>query len=102
VPVVPISGGTNPSHAFESVLNMENERPRHLVLVMTDGEWTDGVTMNKFNHSNMTKVLIDFEPGREYKPSPSRAVAKGTDEAFVTGDLLDIPRIVESVILDFV
>lgn len=102
LPRVDAGGGTNPSGAFDGLLTEERERRTHLVLVMTDGAWSSGVTMAPWKKDNMHSVLFYYtnDPSTQMDVDPRMADQKCCDEAFVIGNLMDIPVALENILIN--
>jgi len=103
VPAIEANGGTSPIGAFEGILYEENEKKHHIVLVMTDGVWSgDGGEMGRYKHSNTTSVIFYYDGRNDSKgvvPNQRLASSKGADEGYDIGDLMDIPQVLESILI---
>lgn len=105
VPAIEPSGGTHPVSAFEGILYEESDKKNHIVLVMTDGEWSEGASMSRYKHSNTTSVIFHYAGRRASKgvvPNQRLAASKGADEGYNISDLMDIPQVLESILLGLV
>lgn len=97
IPTIGSAGGTNPSQAFDALLFEERSKKTHLVMVMTDGAWSNGVVMNPWKKSNTHSVLFYYGYGAA-GAVPSLAMSRGADEAFAINDLMDIPVTLENIL----
>ena len=113
MPVIDARGGTDPATALADLDNQRADRENHIVLIMTDGEWSsewpgigwDGrPTRNSNRHlaafkdSGRTIVGFGFSP---YGGNLAAGLlAKGCDEAFSINDLMEIPRHLERLLVD--
>lgn len=106
VPAIEASGGTYPVGAFDGILYEESEKKHHIVLVMTDGAWgSEGGEMARYKHSNTTSVIFYYEGRRASTgvvPNARLAASKGADEGYTINDLMDIPQVLESILLGLV
>jgi hypothetical protein len=104
VPRIETCGGTNPSQAFLGALTRERDASSHFIIVMTDGSWDidAGSGLPDLRKDNWSSLLLYFSAGESggLTPLPSLAARCGTDEAYSTGDLMNIPRIVEQCLVD--
>jgi hypothetical protein len=108
VPNVTSCGGTNPSDAFAAVLGVERDKKHHIVMVMTDGDWSRGSTVADFHYPNVYAVSF-FYTGELYGNSDSSmlsdaalAAKLGTDEGYRINDLMQMPGALESLLLALV
>jgi hypothetical protein len=101
-PTVGYHGGTNPQAAFDAVLDKERPQKHHLVLIMTDGAWTDNDVLKRHPHDNMHSMVFYFNTwsgGESMEPYPALAKKVSADEAYKIGDLFDIPRALEAMLV---
>ncbi len=103
IPFLTAQGGTCPKDAFTSVLWEERHKKHHIVMVMTDGEWSDMAAFVPFKHSNIHSMLF-FYDGNGNKTAPSPALARRTsmNEAYEIGDLAEIPVALESMLIGLI
>lgn len=111
VPSIPAQGGTDPSWAFSNVLAEERNKRHHLVLVMTDGDWTGGrASLTDFRYPNVYSVIFYYGNGWGRVTSPSDtmtidsslAARLGSDEAYRIDNLLLMPQTLEHLLLSMV
>jgi hypothetical protein len=107
VPAIEPSGGTQPLGAFDGILFEENDKKNHIVLVMTDGAWGSGADMARYKHSNTTSVIFYYDGynrgnSKGVVPNQRLATQKGADEGYDIHDLMDIPQVLESILLGLV
>lgn len=105
VPAVQAHGGTNPQAAFDAVLSDERDKQHHLVLIMTDGGWSDLTVMRRYKKANTFFMVFNYSSyyaSQGMTPDEGSATRLGADEAYQIGDLLDIPRALESMLVSLV
>jgi len=104
IPFLNCTGGTCPKDAFTAMLWEERPKKHHIVMVMTDGEWSDMAAFVPYKHSNIHSMLFFYDGDASTKMVPSPRWAKRTsmDEAYEIGDLSDIPRALESMLIGLV
>jgi len=103
MPTIECVGGTNPSIALTDLDNQRMDRSKHLVLIMTDGQWQGDWSHGKRTlawYKDPGRKLIGFGYGSDYLSKG--LIGKGCDEAFAIDDLLDIPGRLEDALLDMV
>ena len=103
IPFFSARGGTCPKDAFTAMLWEERPKKHHIVMVMTDGEWSDMTAFVPFKHSNIHSMLF-FYDGNGSKTAPSPALARRTsmNEAYEIGDLAEIPAALESMLIGLI
>lgn len=99
IPSMRSCGGTDPTEAFDAVLSEPSEAATHIVIIMTDGEWSSGYDLSRWRQEN-TYVGV-FCYGNFNEDSMNRRFNEA-DEVVVTDDLLDIPRTVEKLLVQAV
>lgn len=107
VPEIASAGGTDPCPAFDATLYAERSKKHHVVIIMTDGEWSDdGYKWLKKNRvSNQHVMGFYYSPSRVgQKMSPNHGWANriGAQEGYNIGDLMDIPRALEAMLVSLV
>ena len=103
MPVIDCVGGTNPSVALTDLDNHRGEASKHLVLIMTDGQWQGDWHYGKRTlawYKDPGRVLIGFGFGSDYLAKG--LIGKGCDEAFAIDDLMEIPSRLEDALIDMV
>lgn len=91
--IPPDMGGTHIHSALMDIPNQRRDKTRHLVVILTDGEWSDAKSVMPYIKDEHT-LLVNFGCG-------SRNTNRGCDEVVVIKDLLDLPREVEHAITRF-
>lgn len=91
--IPPDMGGTHIHGALMDIPNQRRDKTRHLVVILTDGEWSDAKSVMPYIKDEHT-LLVNFGHG-------SRNNNRGCDEVVVIKDLLDLPREVEHAITRF-
>jgi hypothetical protein len=102
VPFVDSRGGTDPTIAFQSILADEREKASHLVLVMTDGDWSDSNALLNCRHRNMHTAVFflnRYNDCTEMSIDDRLLKRLGPDEAYQIGDLMQIPSAVEHMLV---
>jgi hypothetical protein len=104
IPSITASGGTNPENLFKSVLTEKSDKLHHIVMIMTDGDWSGSKDLSEYQKDNRTIIFFKFEP--EYSGSMENRLQReqglklnyNPDEAHLITDLFDIPRILENLL----
>ena len=103
LPTIVANGGTVPDVALGDLDNQRCDREKHLVLIMTDGQWQGrwaeggGGTLAWYKDGG--RRFAGFGYGRGLAQS---LLAKGCDEAFQIDDLMAIPAFLEEALLEMV
>ena len=113
LPVIAATGGTDPTTALADLDNQRCDRPKHIVLIMTDGDWNEGwptaggykvarrgnapTKRHLAAYKDAGRLLVGFGYGSE--SLAEGLIAKGCDEAFGITDLMEIPRHLERILL---
>lgn len=92
---MPNLGGTNIGGALLDVGNHRQGKTRHLVVILTDGEWGDVESVRPFFQNGETSLLVGFGMGIHTLQQ------RGADVAISIGKLLDLPSEVEKAIARF-
>lgn len=101
LPTIVANGGTVPDVALGDLDNQRCERSKHLVLIMTDGQWQGRWADNKGTlawYKDDGRTMIGFGFGADHLARG--LMAKGCDEAFGIKDLMAIPAYLEEALLD--
>jgi hypothetical protein len=101
MPTIVANGGTVPDMALADLDNQRCDKAKHLVLIMTDGQWQGrwsggGGTLAWYKDDGRTIVGFGFGS----QGLASSLLAKGCDEAFQIQDLMAIPEYLEGALLD--
>jgi hypothetical protein len=112
LPTISAVGGTDPSTALADLDNHRCNRPKHVVLLMTDGVWNDEWETGP-RQSRPTRHLGAYKTGDRYIVGFGMAsngnqgqhlraslMRKGCDEAFGITNLMDIPQHLERILLN--
>jgi hypothetical protein len=104
IPFFDARGGTCPKDAFTAMLWEERPKKHHIVMVMTDGEWSDMSAFMPFKHSNIHSMLFFYDGSGEtvMTPSPRWARRTSMNEAYEIGDLAQIPAALESMLIGLI
>jgi hypothetical protein len=105
VPFLNAQGGTCPQDAFTAILWEERPKKHHIVMVMTDGEWSDMSVFVPFRHSNIHSMLFFYDESNlsdRMAPSPLLARRTSMNEAYEIGDLSHIPAALESMLIGLI
>jgi hypothetical protein len=101
LPTIEANGGTVPDMALADLDNQRCERSKHLVLIMTDGQWqgrwsSGGGTLAWYKDDGRTMVGFGFGN----RGLDTRLMGYGCDEAFQIDDLMAIPAYLEGALID--
>ena len=102
VPYVDSRGGTDPTVAFQSILADERDKASHLVLVMTDGDWSDNSALLNCRHRNMHTAVFylnRWDDCTDMSIDDRLLKRLGPDEAYQIGNLMQIPSAVEHMLV---
>lgn len=104
VPAIRTHGGTDPTAAFSAVLHTERPEKHHIVLVMTDGIWNDVSALKNYRRANTYLMAFNYSTyyGTEASPDQDAVVTLGCDEAYDIGNLMALPRALESMLTSLV
>lgn len=104
IPFLEARGGTCPKDAFTAMLWEERPKKHHIVMVMTDGEWSDMTAFAPFKHSNVHSMLFFYDGTGTtvMTPSPRWARRTSMNEAYEIGDLAQIPSALESMLIGLI
>jgi hypothetical protein len=108
LPTIQAAGGTVPDMALVDLDNQRCDREKHLVLIMTDGQWqgrwaNGGGTLAWYKDDG--RIMLGFGFARDARAAQNHArsmVGRGCDEAFGIVDLMAIPEFLESALLELV
>lgn len=104
VPKMTAAGGTDPTEALEDLENQRADKAKHIVLIFTDGEWY-GIWETRGGETPHQSILNYKEEGRYFigftMGCDSRSLlSRGCDESYEITDLMDIPRRLESALIE--
>ena len=102
MPTIDCTGGTKPDMALADLDNHRMGRDKHIVLIMTDGQWSSqwGLDRHLSFYKDPGRKMIGFGYGADYL---ARTLERyGCDEAFAISDLMDIPHRLEEALLEMV
>lgn len=102
IPSVVARGGTDPTIAFNSMLAEERPKASHLVLVLTDGDWSDRDALRNVRLPNMYSAVFYYDRWAEIPEMTTYVELSkrlGSDEAYMIGDLMHIPQAVEHMLV---
>jgi hypothetical protein len=104
LPVITATGGTDPSAALADLDNHRGDRPKHVVMIMTDGEWdSDWEHRSLGAYKTGERYIIGFglatddHSAQRLRASLDR---KGCDESFAITNLVEIPHHLERILLN--
>ena len=104
LPVIATAGGTNPEHALADLDNQRHDKSKHIVLIMSDGEWESSWSGKQARtvafYKDAGRQIIGFGYGGDY--IARRLMSYGCDEAFAIDDLMAIPRFLEDALVAMV
>jgi hypothetical protein len=103
MPTIDCVGGTKPDMALADLDNHRMDRDKHIVLIMTDGEWGGGWRSNERHlsfYKDPGRKMLGFGYGSDRLART--LLGYGCDEAFAITDLMDIPHKLEEVLLEMV
>jgi hypothetical protein len=101
MPVIRTAGGTNPEVALADLDNQRHDKAKHIVLIMSDGEWEsawEGKSKRTLAlYKDASRRIIGFGYGHD--GIARRLLGYGCDEAFAIQDLMAIPRFLEDALV---
>ena len=103
-----ITGGTDPNHAFRSILSEERSNKHHVVLIMTDGAWSDNTVYQTYRKPNHHTMVFFYQGGgfeantAPMAPYHSLGMRLSVNEAYTISNLMDIPRALENMLVSLV
>jgi hypothetical protein len=101
MPVIKEAGGTDPTVALLDLDNQRYERTKHIVIIMTDGEWSGTWAKRSLAaYKEPGRSIFGFGLGGFHLAK--NLVAKGCDAAYGITDLMEIPQRLEQFLLDVV
>ena len=101
MPTISATGGTDPSVALADLDNHRMDRSKHIVLIMTDGQWQGGWSKRSLAYyKDDGRQMIGFGYGSDHLAKIMEGY--GCDEAFAIRDLMEIPHRLEEALLEIV
>ncbi len=91
-------GGTNPRAALKQVENQKAGKQRQLVVVLTDGAWSDVKSIKPFVQPGQYWVLTALGDGAY---AGTFVEGKGADVTLVINDVAELPKKVEQSLSNF-
>ena len=99
MPIIKEAGGTDPTQALQDLDNQRYDKAKHIVLIMTDGDWQGwGGKRTLAAYKEPGRSIFGFGLGGAYLAK--NLIAKGCDDAFGITDLMEIPQRLEQFLLD--
>lgn len=101
IPLIVCDGGTHPLEAFAGAL-IERKVKHHIVMVMTDGEWSDESVFAQFDADNIISIGFNYVDWRPLGDGTAWARHLYLTEGHMIKDLFEIPRKLEETLLGLV
>lgn len=92
-------GGTDPTEALKQVRNQRANKLRHLVVVMTDGQWSGVNSVKPFAQPGEYWVAVGLSTDRDY--GVSLVSRKGADSYCGITEVLELPQEVGKALMGF-
>jgi hypothetical protein len=101
MPIIKEAGGTDPTVALLDLDNQRYERAKHIVIIMTDGDWSGTWAKRSLAaYKEPGRSIFGFGLGGNHLAK--NLVARGCDAAYGITDLMEIPQRLEQFLLDVV
>lgn len=100
MPVIQEAGGTDPTRALQDLDNQRYDRAKHIVIIMTDGDWS-GEWNGKRTlaaYKDAGRQIYGFGLGGRHLREG--LIAKGCDNAWAISDLMEIPQRLEQFLVE--
>ena len=91
-------GGTNPLEGLRQIKHQGAGKNRHLVVILTDGEWSQVNSIKPFAQPGQYWLLVGLSYGDYAKDLVTR---KGGDVAIGIKDVMDLPKEIEKALIGF-
>lgn len=98
MPIIKEAGGTDPTVALLDLDNQRYERSKHVVIIMTDGDWQNWAKRSLAAYKEPGRRIIGFGMGGNHLAK--NLVDKGCDQAFGITDLMEIPQRLEQFLIE--
>lgn len=99
MPIIKEAGGTDPTVALLDLDNQRYERAKHIVIIMTDGDWSGSWAKRSLAaYKEPGRSIFGFGLGGTHLAK--NLVARGCDAAYGITDLMEIPQRLEQFLLD--
>ena len=98
MPIIKEAGGTDPTVALLDLDNQRYEKAKHIVIVMTDGDWQGWTKRSLAAYKEPGRSIFGFGLGGHHLAQ--NLVGKGCDAAYSITDLMEIPQRLEQFLLD--
>jgi len=101
-PITPVlihdGGGTNPLEGLRQIKNQNAGKQRHLVVILTDGEWSYVNSIKPFVEPGQYWLLVGLgTPGY----AKDLVAKKGGDVAIGIDNVMDLPKEIEKALIGF-
>jgi hypothetical protein len=101
-PITPVlihdGGGTNPLEGLRQIKNQNSGKQRHLVVILTDGEWSYVSSIKPFVEPGQYWLLVGLgTPGY----AKDLVAKKGGDVAIGIDNVMDLPKEIEKALIGF-
>ena len=91
-------GGTNPLDGLRQIRHQGAGKKRHLVVVLTDGEWSHVSSVKPFAEPGQYWLMIGLGSGEYAKDLVAK---KGGDSAISIDDVMNLPKEIEKALIGF-
>jgi len=91
-------GGTNPLDGLRQIKNQVAGKKRHLVVILTDGEWSQVNSIKPFVQPGQYWLLVGLGNAHYAKELVSK---KGGDVAIGIDNVMDLPKEIEKALIGF-
>lgn len=92
---LPNMGGTSIGQALLDIHNQRHDKRRHLVVILTDGAWSDVTSVRPFLRDGEVSLIVGFQTGLHSLSN------RGADACASIRNLIDFPSEVEKQIARF-
>jgi hypothetical protein len=100
MPVLKDDGGTNPGRALADLGNQRLDKAKHIVMIMTDGEWQGWANRTLDAYKEPGRHITGFGFGS--RSLRNKLLGYGCDDAFAINDLMEIPHRLEQFLVESV
>ena len=99
VPTITARGGTNPTIALNDLVNQRFNKPKHLVLIMTDDAWGAGSpSLTSYSEEGRIILGLGYTQGTYNEYMAESMKTRGADDAYSIANLAEIPRYLEQTL----